>query len=97
VLRNIVDSNSAHFKFKVDLRLWFLVFLSHSFMSVTSEARKPLLERNNITRSKPDVSLAAFAFLFSEMVQNAHARVSRVDDLEARYGHAEQRATKEER
>jgi hypothetical protein len=66
-------------------------------MSVTSEARKPLLERNNITRSKPDVSLAAFAFLFSEMVQNAHARVSRVDDLEARYVQAAQRAKKEER
>lgn len=50
---------------------------------MASEARKPLLERN-ITRGKPDVSLAAFAFLFSEMVQNAHSRVSRVDDLEAR-------------
>lgn len=50
---------------------------------MSAEARKPLLERN-ITRNRPDVSLAAFAFLFSEMVQNAHARVSRVDDLEAR-------------
>jgi hypothetical protein len=51
--------------------------------TMSIEARKPLLERN-ITRTRPDVSLAAFAFLFSEMVQNAHARVSRVDDLEAR-------------
>jgi trafficking protein particle complex subunit 5 len=47
----------------------------HAKKNMDRQVRKPL----------PDVSLSAFAFLLSELVQYSQARVQSISDLEQRY------------
>lgn len=48
-------------------------------------ARPNIFDRPLAKTRTAEVSAAAFAFLFSEVVQYAHKRVSGINDLERRY------------
>jgi len=48
------------------------------------EKRGRLLLEKTITKSKSEVSLSAFSFLFSELVQYSQGRVNQIQELENR-------------